>query len=186
MRSRRRYFLIPVLVSIILVLSFGCGEKTKARDMEKSGTQATNKGVLHKGIDKSLLMLPDFFLQDLEGREYRLADYVGKKPVLLVFWTTGCPYCITEIPRLNKIFLDRSKDLEFLSINILESKRAVSRLVAAKGIKYPVLLDPRGETAKAYRVRGVPTVIVIDLKGSMVYYGHDISEALRKIEGMLS
>jgi thiol-disulfide isomerase/thioredoxin len=184
MRSIRRYFLITVLVSIILVLSFGCEEKTKARDVKESGT--ANKDVLHKGIDKSLLMLPDFFLNDLEGKEYRLSDYVGEKPVLLVFWTTGCPVCITGIPSLNKIFLNRSKDLELLSINILEPQRMVRRLVDARSVKYPVLLDPRGVTANAYRIRGVPTFIVIDLKGSMGYYGHDLSAAMRKIEGMLS
>jgi peroxiredoxin len=186
MRSIRRYFLLTALVSIVLVLSFGCEENTKARDIKESDTQSTNKDVLHKGSKKSPLMLPDFFLSDLEGKQYRLSDYVGEKPVLLVFWTTGCPVCITGIPALNKIFLTRSKDLELISINILESKRAVNRLVEAKGIKYPVLLDPHGITAKNYRIRGVPTFIVIDLKGSMGYYGHDSSEAMRKIEGLLS
>ncbi len=186
MRSIRRDCLITVLVSIILIMFIGCGEKTKAKDTKEGGTEATNKDVLHKGIDKSRLMVPDFFLQDLEGKEHRLADYIGEKPVLLVFWTTGCPVCISGIPNLNKIFLTRSKDLELISINILESKRAVNRLVEAKGIKYPVLLDPHGGTVNAYRIRGVPTFIVIDLKGSMGYYGHDIAEAMRQIEGMLS
>jgi thiol-disulfide isomerase/thioredoxin len=183
MRSIRRYFLIMVLVSIVLVFSFGCKGKNKGRDAKESGAKSDN---FHKGIDKSLLKLPDFFLTDLEGREYRLSDYVGEKPVLLVFWTTGCPVCISSIPYLNNIFLTRSKDLELISINILESKRAVNRLVAAKGIKYPVLLDPHGITARDYRIRGVPTFIVIDLEGSMDYYGHDSSEAMRKIEGLLS
>lgn len=186
MRYLKRYFLLIVLVSTALVLSFGCGEKSKARDVKESGTESANKDVLHKGTKKSRLMLPDFFLADLEGKEYRLSDYVGEKPVLLVFWTTGCPVCIAGIPNLNKIFLTRSKDLELISINILESKRTVNRLVDAKGIKYPVLLDPHGITAKEYRIRGVPTFIVIDLKGSMGYYGHDQSEAMRKIEGLLS
>lgn len=186
MRSRKKYFLRMVLVSIILVLFFGCEEKTRARDVNESGTKVTNKRGLHKGIEKSSLMLPDFFLNDLEGKEYRLSDYVGEKPVLLVFWTTGCPVCIAGIPNLNKIFLNRSKDLELMSINILEPQRMVRRLVEARGVKYPVLLDPHGVTAKAYRIRGVPTFIVIDLKGSMGYYGHDLSEAMMKIEGMLS
>ena len=181
MRSIGRNLLITVLVCIILVFSFGCEDNTKARDMKESGTKS-----LHKDIDKSLLKLPDFFLTDLEGKEYRLSDYVGEKPVLLVFWTTGCPICINGIPNLNKIFLTRSKDLELISIDILESKRSVRRFVDAKGIKYPVLLDPHGITAKNYRIRGVPTFIVIDLNGSMGYYGHDSSEAMRKIEALLS
>ncbi|MGA1841915.1 MAG: TlpA family protein disulfide reductase [bacterium] len=186
MRSIKRNFLITVLISIILVISFGCEDNTKARDSKESGAESANRDVLHKDIEKSLLKLPDFFLNDLEGKEYRLSDHVGEKPVLLVFWTTGCPVCISGIPNLNNIFLTRSKDLELISINILESKRTVSRLVDAKGIKYPVLLDPHGITAKNYRIRGVPTFIVIDLKGSMGYYGHDSSEAMRKIEALLS
>ena len=169
-----------LFLSILLIFFFGCGEGSKARDSSIGKAPGNNP------MEKGRLILPDFSLQDMEGREHRLADYIGEKPVLLVFWTTGCRFCIQEIPRLNKIFLDRADDLKLLSINILESKRVITRLMQAKGIQYPILMDPHGVTVRDYHIRGVPTVVVIDLNGNMGYYGHDLSEAMNKIEGLLS
>ena len=57
----------------------------------------------------------------------------------------------------------------------------VRRMVESKGIKYPVLIDQKGETAKAYRVRGVPTFVVLGTDGGMRYYGHDLAQAKKKI-----
>jgi len=34
---------------------------------------------------------PPFALQDSEGRQVTLADYLGQKPVLLVFWGRVAP-----------------------------------------------------------------------------------------------
>ena len=181
----KRYVLLEMLFAAILVaILFGCGERTKARNSDSG--KGFGKNVMEKATGKGILKLPDFSLQDLNGQEHRLADYVGEKPVLLVFWTTGCRFCIAEIPRLNKIFLERSEDLTFLSVNIVESQRTVTRLVKAKGIQYPVLMDPHGVTMRDYSIRGVPTIVVIDTNGSMGYYGHDLSEAMRKVEGLLS
>ena len=81
--------------------------------------------------------------------------------------------------------MNRSKDLTLLSVDIWEPKRNVDRLAKARGIKYPVLLDPHGLTARNYGIRGVPTIVVIDLKGSMGYYGHFLAEALKRIDGLL-
>ncbi len=184
MRYKGNYYFKMALVVIILGLFFACGEGTRGGTAKESGKKVTWKDYMEAG--KGRLMLPDFSLQDLEGKEHRLVDYVGKKPVLLVFWTTSCPYCIKEIPDLNNIFVNRADDLELLSINITEPERMVKRLVKSRGVKYPVLLDLQGKTARSYQVRGVTTIIVIDMKGGMGYYGHSLPEAMKKIEGLPS
>jgi len=183
MLRSKGFVLVKVgIAALLLLFIIGCGEKANG----KKDAQGIEKNMMEKAQDKGGLMLPDFLLQDLEGREHRLSDYVGEKPLLLVFWSTGCPACVSEIPKLNHIYINRSKDLTLLSVDVLEPKRTVDRLVKARGVKYPVLLDPHGLTARDYRIRGVPTIVVIDLKGSMGYYGHYLSEALKRIDGLLS
>ena len=178
MLRSKGYVLVKMGIAVLILLFvIGCGEKANG----KKDAQGTEKATV-----EGSLMLPDFLLQDLEGREHRLSDYVGEKPLLLVFWSTGCPACLSEIPKLNHIYINRSKDLTLLSVDVLEPKRNVDRLVKARGVKYPVLLDPHGLTARDYRIRGVPTIVVIDLKGSMGYYGHYLPEALKRIDGLLS
>lgn len=179
MHDRFYYFKIA-LWAIMIIFFLGCGENAKGKANENP------KGVVNTGgnkikSDKPNLMLPDFSLSDLDGKQYRLADYVGKKPVLLVFWTTGCHFCVKEIPALNELFVKDRDNLELLSIDIYEPTSMVRSMVENKGIKYPVLLDKNGDTARAYRVRGVPTFVVIGIDGGMLYYGPELSQATKKI-----
>ncbi len=48
-------------------------------------------------------MAPEFEAKQLDGSTFRLADYRGKKAVLIDFWATWCPPCVDEIPTIKKI-----------------------------------------------------------------------------------
>jgi len=181
MRNIKGYTRGFIVVLVALALFCGCREGNPTA--ERGNQPGINTGdQRERGSGGGRFMLPDFSLLDLEGREHRLFDYIGKKPLLLVFWTSNCRYCLAEIPDLNRVFEERSGTLQLLSINILESQRAVERMAMSRGIRYPVLLDRQGLTAQLYHIRGVPTHIVIDLSGSMGYYGHDLAEAIKRID----
>jgi peroxiredoxin len=58
----------------------------------------------------------DFSATDLNGREYNLADFKGKV-VLLSFWSTRCPICHSEIPKLNRLTEKyNGKDVVFIGL----------------------------------------------------------------------
>lgn len=96
---------------------------------------------------------PDFSLFSTAGESYRLKELGGKKAVLLVFWTTWCPYDIQKIHELNKIYQEYyEKGLEVWAINIKEDKDKVINFISKKGIKYKVLLDSTGDIADLYKV----------------------------------
>lgn len=58
----------------------------------------------------------DFSATDLNGQTYSLADFKGKV-VLVSFWTTRCPICHSEIPKLNRLSQKYSgKDVIFLAL----------------------------------------------------------------------
>ena len=58
-----------------------------------------------------------FLLEDIQGNTHRLEDYRGKW-VLVNFWATWCPPCLSEIPQLNSLHnAHKDKDLFLFSIN---------------------------------------------------------------------
>jgi len=44
--------------------------------------------------------VPDFELPDYHGNPVRFSSFLGKKPVLLNFWTKTCQPCLEEMPML--------------------------------------------------------------------------------------
>jgi len=127
----------------------------------------------------------DFTLMSINDKKVSLTDFLGSKIILMNFWATWCPYCVTEIPHLNKIESSLRDQVKLLSVDILENPAKVKSFASQKGIKFDVLLDQQGEVARKYRVRGTPTSIVIDKQGNIVYYGYELNKAERVIMSLL-
>jgi|GEM_PF-433442 len=110
----------------------------------------------------------DFELPDLEKRPFRLSQHRGK-PMLLIFSTTWCAYCRSELPRFRDIH-ERyaSGGLVVVQIFIQESQRKVSSFARQNNLPYRVLLDEKGEVSEAYGIRGVPDMILLDRNGKLV------------------
>ena len=70
------------------------------------------------GVSASVSQLaPNFEAQDLKGSIIRLSDFQGK-PVILNFWATWCPPCVTEMPGLARFYLKyHDQDVIFLSFS---------------------------------------------------------------------
>lgn len=111
--------------------------------------------------------VPDFQFTTAEGEVRTLKDYAGKG-VVLNFWATWCVPCVAEMPALAK--LASLVDSARTAILPLSSDRAgaaaVQKFFQENGITgLPVLLDPRGDAARAFGSRGIPTTILIDARG---------------------
>lgn len=113
--------------------------------------------------------IPNFTLQDMNGKKVSLADYKGRI-VILNFWATWCPPCRAELPEFNEMNneLLKSKEAVLLAINMTDGMRDTKEKVASflKENKYGirVLLDS-GKVADMFSIRGIPTTAVIDGKG---------------------
>jgi peroxiredoxin len=120
--------------------------------------------------------LPDFTLPDQNGKAVSLRQFIGKKPVLLAFWATWCPHCVESVPRINRMNADLSPGgkLQILALNYMESEQKVTTFIAAKKISYTVLMDRGGVVARKFHVVGIPTYILIDRSGNVVFRGYEI------------
>jgi peroxiredoxin len=121
----------------------------------------------------------DFVLKDLGGSKFMLSEQRGK-PVLIIFSTTWCPTCRSEIPRY-KFFHNTytGRGLIVVNIDIQEPPDKVSRFADKYQLPYRVLLDETGLVAEAYQIVGVPTLILIDQNGAL------ISRQYQAIDGLL-
>jgi len=114
------------------------------------------------GTDKA----PDFILTDTNGKTFRLSDYRGKKPVMIIFSTTWCPTCISEVPYFRSLYSKYSNQgLEIVNVDVQESKAKATKFSTRHNLPYRVLLDESGLVSGVYGVRGVPSLIMVDKKG---------------------
>ena len=112
----------------------------------------------------------DFTLQGLDGQPVSLSRFLGKKPVLLVFWATWCPECKAAVPRINALHGGPvGEKMKILALDFRETREKVAATVKSRNIRYPVLLDERGQVARAFGVVGIPTYVLIGRDGTIVY-----------------
>jgi peroxiredoxin len=126
----------------------------------------------------------DFTLPDASGRQVSLGQFLGKKPVLLVFWATWCAICKEEVPVINKMHREppTSGKVQILALDFMESEKKVNAFIASKKVAYPVLLDRRGRVARKYKVVGIPTYILFDRDGKVLFREHDLPDIGKYLE----
>ncbi|RKZ39535.1 MAG: hypothetical protein DRR16_32505 [Candidatus Parabeggiatoa sp. nov. 3] len=115
---------------------------------------------------------PDFSAITLDNQPVWLSkDYVGKKPVLLVFWATWCPNCFKEIPKLKLLVHHFGNRFPLFAINIAikDSLKKTRAFREKQGLNYPVIFDDGSYITSAYRVWGTPTLIIVGVNGDILY-----------------
>jgi cytochrome c biogenesis protein CcmG/thiol:disulfide interchange protein DsbE len=108
---------------------------------------------------------PAFAVRDVEnGKEVRLADYRGK-PVLLNFFSTGCPSCRRELPHIAEMKAEAGDRLEVLVIST-DSPAELKSFFKQESIALPAGWD-RGVAHQAYGVDTIPYLVMIDKEGKI-------------------
>ncbi|MEK6727690.1 MAG: TlpA disulfide reductase family protein [Candidatus Omnitrophota bacterium] len=121
-----------------------------------------------EGSEKEVAL--DFKLQDLSKNSVALSDYRGKNPVAILFWTTWCPYCRVELNNLNQKYPQLAKEgWEVLAIDVEESSFLVEAFLKKRPLTFKVLLDLDAQVAHSYGLLGVPTFILVNKEGFVVF-----------------
>ena len=112
---------------------------------------------------------PDFMLKTLTGDTVRLSDLKGH-PVFLNFWASWCKTCRPEMGDIIAAYnTHHGVGLEVLAINLTDQERMrdVRAFVQDLDLPFPVLLDQKGKVRRLYALRGVPTSVFIDARGTV-------------------
>jgi thiol-disulfide isomerase/thioredoxin len=111
----------------------------------------------------------DFKLNDLAGREVHLQGLRGQV-VLLNFWASWCGPCRMEMPVIEKLYQEfKGKGLRVFGIND-EDIETIEEYLREYEYTFPTLVDQEQKIARLYRVRGIPTMVVIDRNGTVSHY----------------
>jgi thiol-disulfide isomerase/thioredoxin len=137
---------------------------------------------------------PDFILNGLNGGQVALASLKGKV-VLLDFWATWCGPCIASFPAMQDL-VSANKDRKDVAIYFVDTwqKEAdkyeeVRDFFKGKTFKMDVLMDTDDQVVKAYKVRGIPTKVIIDKNGIVRFvsigFAGDETKAINELQAMI-
>jgi cytochrome c biogenesis protein CcmG/thiol:disulfide interchange protein DsbE len=108
--------------------------------------------------------------QLLDGSPFDLASERGHV-VFLNVWATWCLPCRAEIPELNKLHEKyAARGFKVVGVSVDEGNPdGVKQFVNEQKITYPIVLDPDGKLATLLNTSVIPTSIVVDKKGDVVW-----------------
>ena len=134
-----------------------------------SSISQTNEDVPLNNIAINEITKPisSLIFEDFSGNEINLNHYVGKL-VIINFWATWCAPCKKEMPSLDKLYqVNNFKNLQVFAVNMeqpntLKTKKFFTHLNIQK---LEIFFDRNLNFVKEFKLRGVPTTVLINKKG---------------------
>jgi len=111
--------------------------------------------------------ISSIIFEDFSGNEINLNNYQGKL-VILNFWATWCAPCKKEMPSLDILYQDSNfKNLQIFAVN-MEQPNTEKTNFFFKELnikKLEIFFDSKLNFVKEFKLRGVPTTVLINKKG---------------------
>ena len=128
----------------------------------QANTKLLNNVVIHdKPIKINQLRFKDVNLQDV--------DLTGKKGNIMIlnFWASWCLPCKREMPSLEKLS-QNYPDLKIYPINMEPPNKLRARdfFKSVNVMSLGIYFDPKLELVKKFKMKGLPTSILIDKNGN--------------------
>lgn len=102
------------------------------------------------------------------GRTVDLAGLKGKV-VYLDFWASWCGPCKQSFPFMNELQAKyRERGLEIVAVNLDAKRDDADRFLSQVPGRFTIAFDARGESAKRFEVKGMPSSFLIGRDGTVL------------------
>lgn len=102
----------------------------------------------------------------LDGQPVDLSALRGK-PLVLNFWASWCPPCVSEMPDLERAYREyRGRGVRFLAV-ALDDADEVRTFVEENKITLPVAVDEERVLGRKYGVGNIPTTYFLNSDGTI-------------------
>jgi thiol-disulfide isomerase/thioredoxin len=127
---------------------------------------------------------------DFDEKEVTIEQFRGKV-VLIDFWASWCEPCTKELPEMKKLYERLGpKGLEILAINCDDNHRAAIKMIKDRQLTWPQIVarnadesdDPENNLEIRFGIEFLPTKLVVDRDGTVVWSGFLLPNALQAIE----
>ncbi|CAG5005967.1 Thiol-disulfide oxidoreductase ResA [Dyadobacter sp. CECT 9275] len=170
---KKKWFSVSNIITAVMVVFLAA--MVISPEVKAWTIQALMKvGLFQPKIDKqpgeaSAEALPNVYFRKGDGKTVDLASLKGKV-VFMNFWATWCPPCIAEMPSINALY-GKFKDNEnvvFLMVDVDGNYQNSDSFMKKHHYDLQVV-SPAGEIPPVFMQGAVPTTVILDKEGKMVY-----------------
>jgi len=134
-----------------------------------SSISQTNEDVPLNNIvlNETPIPISSLIFEDFSGNQIDLKDF-KEKLILINFFTTWCKACRNEMPSLDSLYEDKNfKNLKIFAVNMEKpNKLKTKNFFTVLNIKnLEIFFDLNLNFVKEFKLRGVPTTVLINKKG---------------------
>ena len=164
----------PVFLAAVSLLAAACSREAPAADRDAQFLAAENAAEAPL-LPTNAYALPEFDLTEFE----RLIGQLRGTAVYVNVWGSWCPPCRQEAPFLASAHAKYGDHVQFLGIDILDSRESARAFMQEFGWTYPSVFDPGGAIRDGLGYIGQPISIFYDERGEVVAdFAGPLTEAL--------
>jgi thiol-disulfide isomerase/thioredoxin len=170
---------LVLVLALLAVVSCKRSEQPVTQTSATTQTGTTQPQQSAATADTKLEVMPEYAATYLDGSKFDLAAK-RDKVMLINVWATWCAPCREEIPQLQQLHENYApRGLEVVGVSVDESgvESVRSFIAEQKKMAYPIVLDAEGKIANLLQTSVLPTTVLVDHKGRIVWRKYGPIEA---------
>ena len=152
------------ILPILLVLALAACTRGEGTDDRRAEPTPARNAIEADLLPTDVAELPDFDLARFET----LLEQLRGTPVLVNLWGSWCEPCRDEAGDLAAAHTEFGDRVQFLGVDILDSRGSARGFMEEFGWRYPSVFDPPASIRDGLGLLGQPVTLLYDADGQVV------------------
>lgn len=181
-----------IIISVVVLIAVGWLLVSNTGDHQNMNLNGNVPGESAQSLSDRQAgdKVPDFTLQDYDGKTVRLADFVGK-PLVINSWAAWCPFCRKELLDFAAVQKEFGGKVIIIAVDRAETRYIAKKYTDELGVTGDMvfLLDPSDSFYQSIGGFSMPETIFVDKYGRIVDHKRgpmDTQEIRERIQKILN